>query len=58
MIVASRVEHTLQQGGDSRALSQFRLSGPQLLGLEIAARSYFGKPANELTLRKARSLPA
>ena len=32
MIVASRVEQTLEQGGDSRALSQLRLSRPRLLG--------------------------
>jgi hypothetical protein len=32
IIVASRVESTLTKGGNSRALPQFRLPRPQLMG--------------------------
>ncbi len=55
MIVASRVEGRLQ-GGHSRTVSERRLSGPGLWGVEMAARNYFGKSAKELTLAEGAML--
>jgi hypothetical protein len=41
------------KGRDPRALSQLALSRAQRLGIELAARSYFGKPAKELAAHYA-----
>ena len=45
--------HTVQ-GGNSRTLPQRGLFGRGAWGIEMGARAYFSKSANELTLRKAR----
>ena len=64
MSANSRDHHRLEyrahaeQDRDSRALSQLDLSRTWAWGVEMAARSYFGKPARRCRLWKARCWPA
>ena len=51
MIVASRVESTLERTGNPRALSEFGLPWPRRWA-SMAARSYFGKSAQDLDHRR------
>ena len=53
MIVASRVEHTLSK---AEILELYVYLGRSSGGVEMAAHSYFGKPANELTLEEGAFL--
>jgi len=50
MIVASRVEQTLSKAEILELYLNSVYLGRGSWGIELAARSYFGKPANELTL--------
>jgi penicillin-binding protein 1A len=50
MIVASRVERTLSKAAILELYLNSVYLGRSSWGIELAARSYFGKPANELTL--------
>ena len=43
------MEHALTKGGNPRALSQLDFLGRGAWGIEMAARSYFGKPAKALS---------
>ncbi len=49
MIVASRMEHALTWARILEASSQFDLSWSRSWGIEMAARSYFGKDSKALS---------
>jgi penicillin-binding protein 1A len=56
MIVASRVEHTLSKAEILELYLNSVYLGRSSWGVEMAAHSYFGKPANELTLEEGAFL--
>ena len=56
MIVASRVEHTLTKAEILELYLNSVYLGRGSWGIEMAARSYFGKPSKELTLQEAALL--
>src|SRR5262249_45000219 len=56
MIVASRVEQTLSKAEILELYLNSVYLGRSSWGVEMAARSYFGKPANELTLEEGALL--
>jgi penicillin-binding protein 1A len=56
MIVASRVEHTLSKAEILELYLNSVYLGRGSWGIELAARSYFGKPAKELTLEEGALL--
>src|SRR5262250_1609107 len=56
MIVASRVEHTLSKAEILELYLNSVYLGRGSWGIEMAARSYFGKPAKELTLEEGALL--
>jgi penicillin-binding protein 1A len=56
MIVASRVERTLSKGEILELYLNSIYLGRSSWGIDMAARSYFGKPAKELTLEEAALL--
>jgi penicillin-binding protein 1A len=56
MIVASRVEHTLSKAEILELYLNSVYLGRASWGIELAARSYFGKPAKELTLEEGALL--
>jgi penicillin-binding protein 1A len=56
MIVASRVEHTLSKAEILELYLNSVYLGRNSWGIEMAARSYFGKPATELTLEEGALL--
>ena len=56
MIVAARVEHTLSKAEILELYLNSVYLGRGSWGIEIAARSYFGKPAKELTLEEGALL--
>jgi penicillin-binding protein 1A len=56
MIVASRVEHVLSKVEILELYLNSVYLGRNSWGLEMAARSYFGKPATELTLEEGALL--
>src|SRR5215471_9194249 len=56
MIVASRVEHTLSKAEILELYLNSVYLGRSSWGIEMAARSYFGKPAKELTLQEGALL--
>src|SRR5215831_16083593 len=58
MIVASRVEQTLSKAEILELYLNSVYLGRGSWGIEMAARSYFGKPANELTLEEEGALLA
>ena len=59
MIVASRVEHTLSKEEILELYLNSIYLGRGAWGIEMAARSYFGKPAKDADARpKARCSPA
>jgi penicillin-binding protein 1A len=56
MIVASRVEHALSKAEILELYLNSVYLGRGSWGIELAARSYFGKPAKELTLEEGALL--
>jgi penicillin-binding protein 1A len=56
MIVASRVEHTLSKAEILEVYLNSVYLGRSSWGIEMAARGYFGKPANELMLEEGALL--
>jgi penicillin-binding protein 1A len=56
MIVTSRVEHTLSKAEILELYLNSVYLGRGSWGIEMAARSYFGKPAKELTLEEGAFL--
>ena len=56
MIVASRVEHALSKAEILELYLNSVYLGRSSWGIEMAARSYFGKPANEITLEEGALL--
>jgi 1A family penicillin-binding protein len=58
MIVASRLEGTLSKDRILELYLNMVYLGRRAWGLEMAARSYFGKPAKELTLEEGALLAA
>jgi penicillin-binding protein 1A len=56
MLVASRVEHTLSKAEILELYLNSVYLGRGSWGIELAARSYFGKPAKELTLEEGALL--
>src|SRR5437762_12203466 len=56
MIVASRVEHTLTKAEILDLYLNSVYLGRGSWGIELAARSYFGKPAKELTVEEGALL--
>src|SRR5207302_2636380 len=58
MIVASRVEQTLSKAEILELYLNSVYLGRGSWGIELAARSYFGKPAKELTLEEGALLAA
>jgi penicillin-binding protein 1A len=56
MIVASRVEHTLSKAEILELYLNSVYLGRSSWGVEMAAQSYFGKPANELTFEEGAFL--
>ena len=56
MIVASRVEHTLSKAEILELYLNSVYLGRGSWGIELAARSYFGKPAKDLTLEEGALL--
>jgi penicillin-binding protein 1A len=56
MIVASRVEHTLTKAEILELYLNSVYLGRGSWGIELGARSYFGKPAKELTLEEGALL--
>jgi penicillin-binding protein 1A len=56
MIVASRVEHALSKGEILELYLNSIYLGRSSWGVEMAARSYFGKPAKQLTLEEGALL--
>src|SRR6516165_8335875 len=56
MIVASRLEHTLSKEEILELYLNSVYLGRGAWGIELAARSYFGKQANDLTLTEAAML--
>src|SRR5260370_32081572 len=52
MILASRVEHALSKAEILELYLNSVYLGRGSWGIEMAARGYFGKPANELTLEE------
>src|SRR5262245_11363586 len=56
MIVASRVEHALSKDEILELYLNSVYLGRNSWGIELAARSYFGKPAKELTLEQGAML--
>ncbi|HEY6992435.1 MAG TPA: transglycosylase domain-containing protein [Xanthobacteraceae bacterium] len=56
MIVASRVEHTLSKAEILELYLNSVYLGRNSWGIELAARSYFGKPAKALTLEEGALL--
>jgi penicillin-binding protein 1A len=56
MIVASRVEHALSKAEILELYLNSVYLGRGSWGIEMAARGYFGKPANELTLEEGALL--
>src|SRR6201999_1503823 len=56
MIVASRVERTLSKGEILELYLNSIYLGRSSWGIEMAARSYFGKPAKELSLTEGALL--
>ena len=56
MIVASRVEHTLSKSEILELYLNSVYLGRGSWGIELAARSYFGKPAKELTVEEGALL--
>ena len=56
MIVASRVEQTLSKAEILELYLNSVYLGRGSWGIEMAARGYFGKPANELTLEEGALL--
>jgi penicillin-binding protein 1A len=56
MIVASRVEHALSKTEILELYLNCVYLGRSSWGIEMAAHSYFGKPANELTLEEGALL--
>ena len=56
MIVASRVEHTLSKAEILELYLDSVYLGRGSWGIELAARSYFGKPAKDLTLEEGALL--
>ena len=56
MIVASRVEHALSKAEILELYLNSVYLGRSSWGIEMAARGYFGKPANELTLEEGAFL--
>jgi penicillin-binding protein 1A len=56
MIVASRVEHALSKAEILELYLNSIYLGRNSWGIEMAARSYFGKPATELTLEEGALL--
>jgi penicillin-binding protein 1A len=56
MIVASRVEHALSKAEILELYLNSVYLGRSSWGIEMAARGYFGKPANELTLEEGALL--
>src|SRR5262249_25411134 len=56
MIVASRVEHTLTKAEILELYLNSVYLGRGSWGIELAARSYFGKPAKELSLEEGALL--
>jgi penicillin-binding protein 1A len=56
MIVASRVEHTLGKAEILELYLNFVYLGRNSWGIELAARTYFGKPAKELTVEEGALL--
>ena len=56
MIVASRVEHTLSKEEILELYLNSVYLGRGSWGIELAARSYFGKPAKDLTLEEGALL--
>jgi penicillin-binding protein 1A len=56
MIVASRVEHTLTKAEILELYLNSVYLGRGSWGIEMAARSYFGKPSKELTLQEGALL--
>ncbi len=56
MVVASRVEHTLSKGEILELYLNSVYVGRGAWGIELAARSYFGKAARQLTLEEGALL--
>src|ERR1700681_3962574 len=56
MVVASRVEHALSKAEILELYLNSVYLGRGSWGIELAARSYFGKPAKELTLQEGALL--
>src|SRR5437763_8630204 len=56
MVVASRVEHTLSKDEILELYLNSVYLGRNSWGIELASRSYFGKPAKELTLEEGALL--
>jgi penicillin-binding protein 1A len=56
MVVASRLEHTLSKAEILELYLNSVYLGRGSWGIELAARSYFGKPAKELTLEEGALL--
>ena len=56
MIVASRLERMLSKDQILELYLNFVYLGRGAWGIEMAARSYFGKPAKELTLEEGALL--
>ncbi|HET7019942.1 MAG TPA: transglycosylase domain-containing protein [Xanthobacteraceae bacterium] len=56
MIVASRVEHALSKAEILELYLNFVYLGRSSWGIELAARTYFGKPAKELTVEEGALL--
>ncbi|HEY7243644.1 MAG TPA: transglycosylase domain-containing protein [Xanthobacteraceae bacterium] len=56
MVVASRVEHTLSKAEILELYLNSVYLGRGAWGIELAARSYFGKPAKDLTLEEGALL--
>jgi membrane carboxypeptidase/penicillin-binding protein len=56
MVVASRLEHTLTKEEILELYLNSVYLGRSSWGIELAARSYFGKPAKELTLQEGALL--
>ena len=56
MIVANRLEQTMTKEEILELYLNFVFLGRGAWGIEMAAQSYFGKPANELTLEEAALL--
>ena len=58
VILASRVEHTLSKSDILETYLNTIYLGRGAYGIELAARSYFGKPASALTLAEGAMLAA